>query len=149
MRRYRKQLVIAALAVLIATTAAAGPPACNREDQPRTVADILVTAGNIKRDLRSRGELTPQQDYDISAKLLAANRAYRAFVTDELARLDAGAPDPTARQAAIRALVTSLRDIQDPSLLGIKSDNARKLWREGIAGLNTVIAGLEVLQGGE
>ena len=123
--------------------------ACNRNQQPKTVADILVTAGNIKRDLCARNELTPQQDYDISAKLLAANVAYKQFVKDELARLDAGAPDPSARQAAIRALVSSLRGLQDPSALGIKSSNAQKLWREGIAGLGTVIAGLEALQGDE
>lgn len=123
--------------------------ACNRNQQPKTVADILVSAGNVKRDLRARNEITPQQDYDVSAKLLAANRAYRSFVTDEIARLDAGTPDPSARQAAIRALITSLRDIQDPSVLGIKSVNAQKLWREGIAGLNTIISGLEALQGGE
>lgn len=143
----QRKRTITLLAVLLITTSAYGP--CNSKQQPKTVADILVAAGDVKRDLRARGELTPQQDYDISAKLLAANVAYKQFVKDELARLDAGAPDPTARQTAIRALATSLRGLQDPSLLGIKSTNAQKLWREAIAGLNTVIAGLEALQGGE
>lgn len=145
----QRKRTIALLAVLLITTSAYGPCPCNSKQQPKTVADILVAAGDVKRDLRARGELTPQQDYDISAKLLAANVAYKQFVKDELARLDAGAPDPTARQAAIRALATSLRGLQDPSLLGIKSTDAQKLWREAIAGLNTVIAGLEALQGGE
>jgi hypothetical protein len=123
--------------------------ACSSKQQPKTVADILIGLGNVKRDLRARNEITPQQDYDISAKLLAANIAYKKFITDEVTRLDAGAPDPSARQAAIRALTDSLRGLQDPSLLGIKSANAQKLWREGISGLNTIITGLEVLQGGE
>lgn len=140
----RRQLALLLLIAIIAT----GYGPCDSKNQPKTVADILVTAGNIKRDLRARNEITPQQDYDISAKLLEANIAYKKFITDEVARLDAGAPDPSARQAAIRALTVSLRSLQDPSLLGIKSERAQKLWREGIAGLNTVIAGLEALQGG-
>lgn len=141
----RRQLTILALIVFVAI--GAGP--CSSSQQPKTVADILVGAGNVKRDLRARNELTPQQDYDISAKLLAANVAYKKFITDEVARLDAGAPHPSARQAAIRSLITSLRSIEDPTALGIKSENGKKLWRESIAGLNTVIAGLEALQGGE
>jgi hypothetical protein len=145
MIRTRRQLATLILIALIAS----GYGPCSSNQQPKTVADILVTAGNIKRDLRARNEITPQQDYDISAKLLAANRAYKQFVTDELGRLDAGAPDPSARQAAIRALISSLRSIQDPAALGIRSESAKKLWREGIAGLNTVIAGLEALRGGE
>lgn len=146
MRLARRRTTIG-LVVILLTATAYGP--CGRNQQPKTVADILVTAGNVKRDLRARGELTPQQDYDISAKLLEANVAYKKFITDEVARLDAGAPDPSARQAAIRALTTSLRGLQDPALLGIKSANAQKLWRDAIGGLNTVIAGLEALQGGE
>lgn len=143
----RKQLAILFLIVLTAYSGYGF--ACSGRDQPRTVADILVAAGDVKRDLRARNELTAQQDYDISAKLLEANRAYRSFVTDELNRLQSGAnPDPSARQAAIRALITSLRGLQDPSLLGIKSANAQKLWRESIAGMNTVITGLEALRGG-
>lgn len=141
----RRQLAL----ILLITLVASGYGPCSSNQQPKTVADILITAGNIKRDLRARGEITPQQDYDISAKLLEANIAYKKFITDEVARLDAGAPDPSARQAAIRALTTSLRSLQDPSLLGIKSERAQKLWREGISGLNTVLQGLEVLQGGE
>lgn len=146
MRLARRRTTIG-LVVILLTATAYGP--CGRNQQPKTVADILVAAGNVKRDLRARGELTPQQDYDISAKLLEANVAYKKFITDEVARLDAGAPDPSARQAAIRALTTSLRGLQDPALLGIKSANAQKLWRDAIGGLNTVIAGLEALQGGE
>lgn len=142
----RRRTAIALIVVLLTTTAY-GP--CSSNQQPKTVADILITAGNVKRDLRARGEITPQQDYDISAKLLEANIAYKKFITDEVARLDAGAPDPSARQAAIRALTTSLRSLQDPALLGIKSERAQKIWREGVSGLNTVLAGLEVLQGGE
>lgn len=144
-RQLARQLALLLLIVMVAT----GYGPCSSNQQPKTVADILITLGNIKRDLRARDEITPQQDYDISAKLLEANRAYRSFITDEIARLDAGAPDPSARQAAIRALTTSLRSIQDPSALGLKSENAKKLWREGVATLNTVITGLEVLQGGE
>lgn len=147
MIRYRRQYLSLALVVAVAYSGYGF--ACNSNQQPKTVADILVSAGNVKRDLRARNEITAQQDYDISAKLLEANRSYRRFVTDELARLDAGAPNPSARQAAIRSLVTSLRSIQDPSALGLKSSNAQKIWREAIAGLNTVIAGLEALQGGE
>lgn len=142
----RRQL---AILLLVISIAGFGYGPCDKNQQPKTVADILITAGNIKRDLRARNEITPQQDYDISKKLLEANIAYKKFITDEVARLDAGAPDPSARQAAIRSLSASLRGLQDPSLLGIKSANAQKLWREGIAGLNTVIAGLEALQGGE
>jgi hypothetical protein len=142
----RKRLALVAVLVAIVGTGF-GP--CDSKDQPKTVADILVTAGNVKRDLRARDEITPQQDYDISAKLLEAHIAYKKFIVDEVARLDAGgAPDPSARQAAIRALVTSLRSIQDPSVLGLKSDNAKKVWREAISGLGTVISGLELLQGG-
>lgn len=142
----RKQVVTLALIAVIAYTGSGF--ACGSSQQPKTVADILVTLGNVKRDLRARNEITPQQDYDTSAKLLAANMAYKGFIRDELARLDAGTPDPSARQAAIRALTDSLRSIQDPSALGFKSDNAKKAWREGVAGLNTVIAGLEALRGG-
>lgn len=144
--RQRRQL---AILILVACIASFGYGPCSSNQQPKTVADILITAGNIKRELRARDEITPQQDYDISAKLLEANIAYKKFITDEIARLDAGAPDPSARQAAIRALTTSLRGLQDPSPLGIKSTNAQKLWREGISGLNTILAGLEALQGGE
>lgn len=145
-RRYTiHQLALILLIALVAT----GYGPCSGKQQPKTVADILTAAGNTKRELRARNEITAQQDYDISAKLLEANRAYKAFVEDELARIgsNTSAPDPSARQAAIRALTTSLRSIQDPSALGIRSANAQTLWRESIAGLNTVLAGLEALQG--
>lgn len=144
----RRQL---AILILIAALAGFGYGPCSGKQQPKTVADILTAAGNTKRELRSRNEITAQQDYDISAKLAEANRAYKAFVEDELARLansNVATPDPSARQAAIRALTTSLKSIQDPSALGIKSASAQKLWQESIAGLNTILAGLEALQGG-
>lgn len=143
----RRQLVL----VLVLAMVGFGYGPCSGKQQPKTVADILTGLGNTKRELRARNEITAQQDYDISAKLVEANRAYKSFVEDELKRLATSggtAPDPSARQAAVRALVTSLRSIQDPGTLGIKSDRARTLWRESVAGLNTVIAGLEALQGG-
>jgi hypothetical protein len=143
----RSQLAI----LLLLATVGFGYGPCSGKQQPKTVADMLTTMGNVKRDLRARNELTAQQDYDISAKLLEANRAYRSFVNDELARLansNDTTPDPSARQAAVRTLITSLRGLQDPSLLGIKSASAQKVWRDSISGMNTVIAGLEALQGG-
>lgn len=126
--------------------------ACNSKQQPLTVSDILTRLGNVKRDLRAQNQITAQNDYDISAKLLEANLAYKRFIEDELARLAASggtAPDPSARQAAVRALITSLRGLQDPSVLGIKSSNGQKLWRDALQTMNTIIAGLEALQGGE
>lgn len=154
MKRLNKLRSVMLLAVLILSTAAYGPPACNSSDQPRTVADILVTAGSVKRSLRDANRadpavgITAQQDYDISSRLATANRAYKAFITDELARLDAGGPqDPGARKAAINALVGSLRSIEDPAALGIKNPKSREVWRLAIAGLSTVIAGLEALGG--
>lgn len=145
-RLQRRQL---AILILVVSIAGFGYGPCSGKQQPKTVADILTAAGNTKRELRARNEITPQQDYDISAKLIEANRAYKSFVEDELTRLNnnSAAPDPSARQAAIRALTVSLRSIQDPSVLGIKSANAQALWRESIAGLNTILAGLEALQG--
>lgn len=158
MRRHRKLISITALVLLLTTTAAYGPPACDSKQQPLTVADILTRAGNVKRELRERERQVPgtgisaQTDYDISEKLLAANRAYRRFIDDELARLAASggtAPDPSARRAAINALVSALRSLENPGVLGIKSANAQKLWREAITTLNTIITGLEAIQGGE
>jgi hypothetical protein len=142
----RRQIAL----VLLLSIVSLGYGPCSGKQQPETVADILIRLGNVKRDLRARNEITPQQDYDISAKLVEAHLGYKRFIDDELARLSSGgqAPDPSARQAAIRALITSLRGLQDPSVLGIKSANAQKLWRESITTLNTVIAGLEALQGG-
>lgn len=158
LRRSKSQL---ALIVLIASIGFGfGPVACpfDSSEQPRTVADIMVAAGNVKRDLRERERqvpgtgITAQQDYDISFRLAQANRAYKQFIDDELARLAANPdapPNPDARRNAINALVTSLKSIEDPGAIGIKSDGARKLWREGIKGLGTVIAGLEMLRGGQ
>lgn len=148
MRLIQRRRLLALLLILATVGFGYGP--CSGKQQPKTVADILITLGNVKRDLRSQNEITAQQDYDISARLLEANRAYRAFVNDELARLASSGsttPDPSARQAAVRALITSLRGLQDPSILGIKSAGAQKIWRESIAGMSTVIAGLEALRG--
>jgi hypothetical protein len=147
-RQRRRQLAL----ILILATISFGYGPCSGKQQPLTVADVLTRLGNVKRDLRARNEITAQQDYDISAKLLEANLAYKRFIDDELARLAASggtAPDPSARRAAISALVTSLKGLQDPTMLGIKSANGQKLWRESITTLNTVIAGLDALQGGE
>jgi hypothetical protein len=152
MRQHRNKLAIMALVLVMLTTAAAGPPACNRSEQPRTVADILTSAGNIKRTLRAENVITPQNDYDISYRLAEANRSYRAFIDDELRRLAAtgtDAPDPNARSAALRQLATQLRALRDPGVLGIKSEGARKRWGEAIAGIGTVIEGIELLGGGE
>lgn len=149
MRLARRRTTIA-LIILLLTTTAYGP--CSGKQQPLTVADVLTRLGNVKRDLRARNEITAQNDYDISARLLEANLAYKRFINDELARLEASGgtvPDPSARRAAINALVTSLRGLQDPSVLGIKSANGQKLWRESITTMNTIIAGLEAIQGEE
>jgi hypothetical protein len=154
MRRTRHPaIVLAALAMLLLATAAAGPPGCgDRAEQPRTVAEILGAVGDTKRDLRARSEITAQQDYDISYRLAEANRSYRAFINDELARLAAtgtNAPDPNARRAALRQLAAQLRALRDPGVLGIKSEGSRKLWNEAIAGVGTVIEGIELLGGGD
>lgn len=154
-RLRRRQL---AILILVISIASFGYGPCSGKNQPLTVADVLTRAGNVKRELRERERQVPgtgisaQTDYDISAKLLAANQAYKRFIDDELARLAASggtAPDPSARRAAINALVSSLRSLQDPAELGIKSANAQKLWRDAITTLNTIIAGLEAIQGGE
>lgn len=150
MKGYKKYCSIIVLALLISTTAAFGPPACNRTDQPRTVADILTSAGNAKRSLRAQGQISAQADYDISAKLADANRAYKTFINDELARLAAtGAttPDPNTRSAALHELATVLRSLEDPTALGIKSADAQKTWRLAITSLDTVITGIELLGG--
>jgi hypothetical protein len=153
MREQRRRIVtVALIGLLLVSTAAWGPPACNRASQPRTVADILVSMGQAKRALKARNEITPQQDYDISYRLAEANRSYRAFVVDELQRLSATGetgPDPNARSAALRQLSTQLKALDDPSVLGIKSENARKVWKEAVDGIDTVLAGIELLGGGK
>lgn len=153
MRQLKVRLPVIGLALLVLVTAAAGPPACpNRSDQPRTVADILSSAGNIKRQLRAENIITPQNDYDISFRLAEANRSYRTFIEDEIQRLastGSTVPDPNTRSAALRQLATQLRALRDPSVLGIKSETARKRWGEAIAGVGTVIEGIELLGGGE
>lgn len=150
MIRQRRQLAI--LILLVVSLAGFGYGPCSGKQQPLTVADVLTRLGNVKRDLRARNEISAQNDYDISAKLLEANLAYKRFINDELARLETSGgttPDPSARRNAINALVASLRRLQDPSVLGIKSANGQKLWRESVTTLNTIIAGLEAVQGGE
>lgn len=156
MRYHKRYLSISVLAVLLLVTAGAGPPACSSKDQPRTVADILIAAENAKRSLRATNRtdpatgITAQQDYDISFRLLAANRAYKSFINDELARLAAdpsAQPNPDARKQAIAALVGSLKGLDDPTALGIKNEQSKALWRIAVTGLSTVIAGLEVLGG--
>lgn len=152
MRRHRtSRLTATSLGIILLVTVGYGPPACNRSEQPRTVADILTAAGNTKRALRAENIITAQNDYDISYQLAEANRSYKAFITDELGRLAAtgsDTPDPNARRAALRQLATHLRALRDPSVLGIKSETARKRWGEAIAGLGTVIEGIELLGGG-
>lgn len=154
MRRTKRtnRLTIAALVLVLVSTAGAGPPACNRSEQPRTVADILTSAGNIKRALRAENIITAQNDYDISYRLAEANRSYKAFIDDELRRLAATGstvPDPNARSAALQQLATQLRALRDPGVLGIKSETARKRWGEALAGIGTVIDGIELLGGGQ
>src|SRR5690242_19784683 len=85
--RRRRNLTLLLLSLLLTTIVVSGYGPCSPSQQPKTVADTLVTLGNIKRQLKADGEITPQQDYDISVKLLQANRAYRSFISDELARL--------------------------------------------------------------
>lgn len=151
MRRifYFRSVRIAALTLVVLATVAAGP--CSSKQQPASVADTLVTLGNIKRELRAQNEISPQADYDISARLLAANRAYRRFIDDELLRLEstgATEPNPDSRRQAIDSLLASLRGLRDPVVLGIKSERGQRLWREGLSTMSTIISGLETLRGG-
>jgi hypothetical protein len=104
------------------------------------VADALTTLGNIKREAKKAGEITAQQDLDISRKLHEANRAYKKFVTDEQARIAAGTPDPSARAAALSELRSLLSGLNDPSLLGFKSDSAKKTWSAAVTSMNTILA---------
>jgi hypothetical protein len=113
--------------------------ACN--SQPRTVADSLKALGNVKRGLKAKGEITAQQDLDISRKLADANRAYRKFVTEEQARVAGGTPDPTARAAALRELRIILSGMS-ANAVGIKNPKSVTIWDESVATLNTVLAGL-------
>jgi len=114
---------------------------CNKQQEVTGVTSTLVSLGNIKRDLRARGEITPQQSADITRKLDAMNRSYRHFITDEQKRLSEGRPDPSARMAALTELRSLLVGISDPSILGIKNANSQTLWRESIGTLNTILAG--------
>jgi hypothetical protein len=129
------------LAILFAVALiASGYGPCSREQQPKTVADALTTLGNIKREAKKAGEITAQQDLDISRKLHEANRAYRKFVADEQARIAAGTPDPSARAAALSELRSLLSGLTDPSVLGFRSDSAKKAWSAAITTMNTVLA---------
>lgn len=154
--RIARRRPIPLVLVLVILSIAAGP--CSSKNQPRTVADILTTAGNVKRQLRERDRQVPgtgisaQADYDISAKLVKANLAYKSFIEDEQARLAAdpnAQPNPDARKQILTTLIAALKDLQDPSILGIRSANAQKVWHEAIAGMNTLIEGMKALQGGD
>jgi hypothetical protein len=126
--------------LLLAVLATGGWKACGN-NQPKTVADSLTALGNIKRNLKKGGEITAQQDLDISRKLDTANRSYRQFITDEQKRVAAGTPDPTARAKALselRSIVTGL----DAAAVGIKNPKSAQLWNESVATLNTILAGL-------
>ena len=114
--------------------------ACDKKQEPKTVADALTTLGNIKREAKKAGEITAQQDLDISRKLHEVNRAYKKFVVDEQARIAAGAPDPSARTAALNELRSLVNGLSNPSTLGSKSDKAQKAWAASVATLNTVLA---------
>ena len=138
MRLQRRELMIL---VLVAAVAYSGYGFACSTHQPKTVADALTSLGNVKRKLKAQGEITAQQDLDISRKLDAANRAYRQFITDEQARVAAGTSNPTARAAALsqlRAIVVGLNS----SIVGIKNAKSQKLWDESVQTLNTILAGL-------
>jgi hypothetical protein len=135
---YRRQTA-SLLCVVLITYFSAGF-ACDRQQQPKTVADALTTMGNIKREAKKAGEITAQQDLDISRKLHDANRAYKQFVVDEQARIAAGKPDPSARTAALNELRSLVNGLSDPAALGIKSSNAQKAWAASVTTLNTVLA---------
>lgn len=134
----RRQLAILLAVVLIAYSGYGF--ACNRTQEPKTVASALTALGNIKREAKKAGEITAQQDLDISRKLHDVNRAYKQFVVDEQARIAAGTPDPSAKAAALAELRTLLNGISNPGTLGFKSDGAKKAWAAGLATLNTVLA---------
>lgn len=141
MRAYstRRQLTLLLTVAIIAYTGSGF--ACNKQQEVKTVTGTLIALGNVKRELRARGELTPQQSADITRKLDAANRSYRQFVTDEQKRLAEGKPDPSARAAALEEIRSLLNGLNDPFILGIKNPASQALWRESIATLNTILAG--------
>jgi len=135
----RKQL---ATMLLVAAIAYSGYGfACNKSEQPKTVADALTALGNVKRNLKKQGEITAQQDADISRKLDAANRSYRQFITDEQKRIADNKPDPTARAAALSQLRSILTGLS-ASAVGIKNAKSQQLWDESVGTLNTILAGL-------
>lgn len=134
--KQRRQLV---LLLIITLTAYSGYGfACDRA--PKTVAAALTTLGNVKREAKKAGELTAQQDLDISRKLHEVNRAYKQFVVDEQARIAAGTVDPATRSAQLVQIRSLISGLSDPSLLGFKSDGAKKTWAASITTLNTVLA---------
>src|SRR5689334_5662931 len=134
---YRRQAATLLCVVLI--TYFGSGFACDKQQQPKTVADALTTMGNIKREAKKAGEITAQQDLDISRKLHEANRAYKKFVMDEQARIAAGTADPSARAAALAELRSIVTGLSDPIVLGFKSDKAQKAWAASITTLNTVL----------
>lgn len=137
--RYQQRKIATLLCAVLITYFGSGF-ACDQKQQPKTVAGAFTTLGNIKREAKKAGEITAQQDLDISRKLHDANRAYKKFVEDEQARIAAGTPDPSARAAALRELRSLLSGISDPSALGFKSDSAKKNWGAALTTLNTVLA---------
>ena len=151
MLSYKRHLRIGALLALLFIVA--GAPSCpgGGKQQPKTVADVLTELGNTKRQLKSSGEISAQTDLDISRKLDAANRAYKKFVDDELARLaNGGTVDPSVRTQALNELTSVLSGLKDPAVLGIKSAKGQKLWIASVGSLQTILAGLQALQtGGE
>jgi hypothetical protein len=139
MIRSKRRIALSLAAVITLSLTTVGFKSCQR--QPQTIANALHDLGNVKRNARAAGEITPQQDADITRKLDAMNRSYRQFVTDEQARLTAGKPDPSARQAALSELRSLLNGISDPGVLGFKSKGARDAWAGSIGVLNTLLAG--------
>jgi hypothetical protein len=134
----RTQVLIAVLLICVAT----GGWKCNGTSEPKTVANALTTMGNIKRNAKKAGEITAQQDLDISRKLDAANRSYRQFVTDEQARIASGTSDPAAKAKALSELRSLVSGLTDPSVLGFKSQSAQAAWTAAVMTLNTILAGL-------
>lgn len=118
------------------------------KEQPVTVADILSTLGDTKRDMKIDGKIDAQTDLNISRTLLAAVRTYKKYVQNELDRLERGEEvSLSSRTAIIKELVVLLAELDDPAVLGIKSEDAKKIWRLATTGLKTVLNGLRALQG--
>lgn len=136
MRLARRQLATMLAVVVIAYSGYGF--ACSHA--PKTVADALTTLGNIKRDAKKAGEITAQQDLDISRKLDQVNRAYKQFVVDEQKRIQDGTPNTPARAESLKQLHSLVDALNDPALLGLKSDKAKKAWGASVGTLNSVLA---------